>query len=101
MGKILSASNTKDLITSIEGLLKNSENPTVGLYQIETNATLRAEVIKKLDNGVVLSINMRSLYAKLPPPQADLSQYKSFGNSLQASLMTIIAIMVVAKVYTN
>ncbi|XP_057335698.1 uncharacterized protein LOC130674399 [Microplitis mediator] len=101
VGKILSASNNEDLIKSINGLLKTSDTPAVGLYQIETNPKMRAEVIKKLDNSVVLSVNMRSLYAKLPPPQADLSQYKSFGNSLQASLITIIAIIVVAQFFTN
>lgn len=100
--ELISGSEDTKFTDKISRLLLNTATPKDGLYQVLTNETLKSEVKKQFKDNYVLSINLRPMRAERPLPQVDLLEYYfNFGNSLQASLVTIFMTMIAAKLLIN
>ncbi|KAH0552017.1 uncharacterized protein LOC123270836 [Cotesia glomerata] len=100
--ELISGSGDIKFINKIRELLLNTDTPKHGLYQVIKNETLNSEVKKQFGDDYVLSVNLRPMRTARPPPQLNLIEhYFNFGNSLQASLVTILIIMIAAKLFIN
>ncbi|CAD6235797.1 GSCOCG00007985001-RA-CDS [Cotesia congregata] len=100
--ELISGSGNVEFINKVTELLLNTETPKRSLYQVLENETLKSEVKKQFGDNYLLSVNLRPMHTKRPLPQLNLIEYSfNFGNSLQASLLTIFVAMIAAKLLIN